>query len=259
MGTFLFDDIIFGPVRSRRLGASLGVNLLPANAKWCSFNCIYCECGWTQRRTFDVNGYPSQHEIRNALETRLIRMMERNEPLDVITFAGNGEPTLHPEFPGIIDDTILLRNKFFPNVDIAVLSNSTMIHLKEVRDALLKIEQNILKLDSAIEETFILLNQPDRDFNFQKMVETLKFFKGKFILQTMFVNGSFKGHLFNNTSENELNAWVKIVEELAPLRVMIYTIARDTAAKNVEKIPLEKLNEIAGLIAKRGIPVQISA
>lgn len=259
MGTFLFDEIIFGPVRSRRLGASLGINLLPANAKWCSFNCIYCECGWTEKREFQKSGYPLRTEIKMALATRLELMKNQKSDLDVITFAGNGEPTLHPEFPGIIDDTIELRNKFFPGVDIAVLSNSTMIHVKEVREALLKIEQNILKLDSANEITFRLLNQPAEGFNFEKMLENLMLFKGRFILQTMFVKGSFQGQLFDNTTEQELKSWTEIVKKLSPSKVMIYTIARDTPASDIQKITLGKLNEIAAMIERAGIPVQVSA
>jgi wyosine [tRNA(Phe)-imidazoG37] synthetase (radical SAM superfamily) len=259
MSTFLFDEIIFGPVRSRRLGASLGINLLPSNAKWCSFNCIYCECGWTEKRAFEKSGYPLRTEIKLALANRLELMKKQNSDLDVITFAGNGEPTLHPEFPGIIDDTIELRNKFFPRVDIAVLSNSTMIHLKEVREALMKVDQNILKLDSAIEKTFSLLNQPVEGFNFEKMLEHLMIFKGRFILQTMFVKGSFQGQLFDNTTEQELKSWVEIVKRLSPSKVMIYTIARDTPASDVQKISLSKLNEIAAMIERAGIPVQVSA
>jgi wyosine [tRNA(Phe)-imidazoG37] synthetase (radical SAM superfamily) len=259
MSTFLFDEIIFGPVRSRRLGASLGINLLPANAKWCSFNCIYCECGWTEKRSFEKTGYPLRKEIKMALANRLELMKNQNSDLDVITFAGNGEPTLHPEFHGIIDDTIELRDKFFPGVDIAVLSNSTMIHLKEVREALMKIEQNILKLDSAIEKTFRLLNQPVKDFNFEKMLEHLMMFKGRFILQTMFVKGSFQGQLFDNTTKQELQSWAEIVKRFFPSKVMIYTIARDTPASDVQKISLSKLNEIAAMIERAGIPVQVSA
>lgn len=259
MGTFLFDEIIFGPVRSRRLGASLGINLLPANSKWCSFNCIYCECGWTEKRDFEKLGYPTRTEIKLALAKRLKLMKNQDSDLDVITFAGNGEPTLHPDFPGIIDDTIELRNKFFPGVDIAVLSNSTMIHVKEVREALLKIEQNILKLDSAVENTFKVLNQPAKDFNFEKMLEHLMIFKGQFILQTMFVKGSFQGQLFDNTTTQELKSWAEIVKKLSPAKVMIYTIARDTPASDVQKISLSKLNEIAAMIEKAGIPVQVSA
>lgn len=259
MGTFLFNKIIFGPVRSRRLGASLGVNLLPSNEKWCSFNCIYCECGWTHKQILNNSGFPGRLEIKSALSARLELMKTQSEPLDVITFAGNGEPTLHPEFSGIIDDTIALRNKIYPEVGIVVLSNSTMLHTKEVREALLKIDQNILKLDSAIEETFILLNQPPKDFSFKQMIELLELFKGKFILQTMFVKGSFDGKMFDNTTEKELVEWVKIVKTLSPYKVMIYTIARDTPSRNIQRISSARLNEIASLIKNTGISVQVSA
>jgi wyosine [tRNA(Phe)-imidazoG37] synthetase (radical SAM superfamily) len=258
MGTFLFDEIIFGPVKSRRLGTSLGVNLLPADSKWCSFNCIYCECGWTTRRSFGKDGYPLRQEIKNALSERLKAMRLNQESLDVITFAGNGEPTLHPEFAWIIDDSIALRNEFFPGVDIAVLSNSTMIHKKDIRKALLKVDQNILKLDSAIESTFNLLNQPPKDFSFSRMLDDLKLFDGNFILQTMFVKGSFRGETFDNTSEPELTAWLDVIDQLSPKKVMIYTIARDTPAKDIQKISAERLKQIAVLAEKSGIPVQIS-
>lgn len=258
MGTFLFDEIIFGPVRSRRLGVSLGINLLPADEKWCNFNCIYCECGWTTKRSFGAIGYPSREEIRNALDTKLKIMLQEKDALDVITFAGNGEPTMHPAFAGIIDDTIELRNHYFQDVEIAVLSNSTMIHLEEVRHALGKVEQNILKLDSAIPETFALLNQPQEGFSVDQLLENLSFFRGQFILQTMFVRGIYRGKYFDNTSERELEAWLGIVRELSPKKVMIYTIARDTPARGIEKIPLEKLKEIARMLEQTNIPVQIS-
>ncbi len=259
MGTFLFNDIIFGPVRSRRLGASLGVNLIPVDSKWCSFNCIYCECGWTNRRDFAGDGFPLRHEVREALREKLCEMKSKESPLDVITFAGNGEPTLHPDFPGIIDDTIELRNFFCPEVEIAVLSNSTMLHDEKVRNALACIEQNILKLDSAIEETFRLLNQPAGEFNLDRLIEGLEFFRGKFILQTMFVRGTFKGKPFDNTTEKELDAWQDLVKRLQPGKVMIYTIARNTPANDIQKIPLKKLNEIAQRIENMGIPVQVSS
>lgn len=211
------------------------------------------------KRSFGKDGYPLRQEIRNALSERLKAVKLKQEPLDVITFAGNGEPTLHPEFAGIIDDTIVLRNEYFPGVDIAVLSNSTMIHKEEIRKALLRVEQNILKLDSAMESTFILLNQPQKDFSFFKMMDDLKLLKGNFVLQTMFVKGSFKGKAFDNTTELELNAWLDVVEQLSPKRVMIYTIARDTPAEDIQKISKERLKQIAGLVENIGIPVQISA
>lgn len=259
MATFLFSEIIFGPVRSRRLGASLGVNLIPGDSKWCSFNCIYCECGWTGRKTFANEGYPQRNEIKEALHDKLTEMKKRHSQLDVITFAGNGEPTLHPDFPGIIDDTIELRNTLFPEVDIAVLSNSTMLHDEKVREALLKIEQNILKLDSAVEKTFKLLNQPADTFSMSEMINQMQLFEGKFILQTMFVSGSFKNISFDNTSEKELKSWLSVVKRLQPAKVMIYTIARDTPAKDIHKISLKKLSEIAAMVESIGIPVQVSS
>jgi wyosine [tRNA(Phe)-imidazoG37] synthetase (radical SAM superfamily) len=186
MATFLFDKIIFGPVKSRRLGISLGINLLPTNLKVCSFDCIYCECGRTPKKYEEKVVLPKRDEVREKLEETLKNMVAENQLPDVITFAGNGEPTLHPEFAGIIYDTIELRDKLTPNARIAVLSNATMLHKKPVFNALLKIKDNIQKLDSAFEETIQLLDSPNKGFNLNKVVQQLVDFNGKVIIQTMF-------------------------------------------------------------------------
>src|SRR5680860_573240 len=199
MATFLFDKIIFGPVKSRRLGVSLGINLLPTNVKVCSFDCIYCECGWTPKKYEKKVELPGRVEVREKLEQKLLEMLAENELPDVITFAGNGEPTLHPEFEGIIDDTIELRDKLTPNARIAVLSNATMLHKKEVFNALLKVEDNIQKLDSAFENTVRILDCPNGSFNLHKVVEQLTRFNGKVIIQTMFIGGIYKGEKIDNT------------------------------------------------------------
>ena len=195
MATFLFDKIIFGPVKSRRLGVSLGVNLMPTNLKVCSFDCIYCECGLTPKKSTEKGTLPARVEVRQKLDEKLQKMAGENQLPDVITFAGNGEPTLHKEFAGIIDDTIHLRNKWAPDARIAVLSNASMLHKKDVFQALLKVEDNIQKLDSAYPETVELLDCPQGNFNLKKVVGQLKNFNGNVIIQTMFVKGSFKGNL----------------------------------------------------------------
>jgi len=187
MSTFLFDEIIFGPVKSRRLGVSLGINLLPNNSKFCNFNCIYCECGWTPGFSGEKIKFHPANLVNNKLKEKLKIFKNNNKNIDVITFAGNGEPTLHPEFSLIIDSTIQLRNYYFPNAKIAVLSNATTIHKKQIFDALMKIDDNILKLDSAFENTIKLLNNPQGNFNLNNLINNLKKFNGKFILQTMFV------------------------------------------------------------------------
>lgn len=258
MATFLFDKIIFGPVKSRRLGVSLGINLLPTDVKVCSFDCIYCECGWTPKKYKEKAVLPTRIEVREKLERKLNEMVAEKVLPDVITFAGNGEPTLHREFAEIIDDTIVLRDKFAPKARIAVLSNATMLHKKSVFNALLKIKDNIQKLDSAFEETVEILDCPNGNFDLNKVVEQLIAFNGKVIIQTMFVRGSFKGNKIDNTSEKEISAWLELLEKINPLQVMIYTIARDTPIETLEKVPIEELNKIAERVKKIGFDVQVS-
>lgn len=258
MATFLFDKIIFGPVKSRRLGVSLGINLLPTNIKVCSFDCIYCECGFTPKEYEEKVTLPSRSEVREKLEAKLQEMVADKQLPDVITFAGNGEPTLHPEFAKIIDDTIELRNQLTPTARIAVLSNATMIHRKSVFDALLKIKDNIQKLDSAFEETVKLLDCPKGNLNLEKTIKQLIAFNGKVIIQTMFVRGSFKGNKIDNTTEKEIAAWLELLKKINPLQVMIYTIARDTPIETLEKVSLEELNSIAERVRKAGFEVQVS-
>ncbi len=256
MATFLFDEIIFGPVRSRRLGVSLGVNLLPTDSKICSFDCIYCECGWTQSAS--SSKLPTRNEVKMSMQQRLETMKSNGEELDVITFAGNGEPTLHPDFAGIIDDTISIRNQYFPNARIAVLSNSTMLHKKDVVSALKRIEQNILKLDSGFNETFNLLNQPKKPITVEQVIEHLKQFEGNFTLQTLFVRGIYKGQEVDNATPREIEKWLKIVKELKPKEVMVYTIARSTPVDTLIKVPHAELEKIALRVQALGIPVQVS-
>jgi wyosine [tRNA(Phe)-imidazoG37] synthetase (radical SAM superfamily) len=258
MATFLFDKIIFGPVKSRRLGVSLGINLLPTEAKVCSFDCIYCECGFTPGKYKEKVSFPSRADVKMRLEVKLHEMVAANELPDVITFAGNGEPTLHPEFAGIIDDTIALRDQITPDARIAVLSNATMIHRKSVFEALLKIKDNIQKLDSAFEETVKLLDCPKGNFKLSNTIEQLIAFNGKVIIQTMFVRGSYKGKTIDNTTEEEVSAWVELLKKIKPLQVMIYTIARDTPIDTLEKVPLGELNGIAERVREAGFDVQVS-
>ena len=258
MSTFLFDQIIFGPVKSRRLGVSLGVNLLPTDSKVCSFDCIYCECGWTPKKRTQKAVLPERAQVKREMQQKLTQMTEMNELPDVITFAGNGEPTLHPEFEGIIDDTIELRNQLAPNARIAVLSNATMLHKPSVIRALLKVEDNIQKLDSGIEETIRKIDCPASNFNLKKIVENLKIFKGNVIIQTLFLRGNYKNENLDNTTEDELSAWLKLVVEINPSQVMIYTIDRDTPAAGLEKVKLVELEQIAAQVRQLGFEVQVS-
>jgi wyosine [tRNA(Phe)-imidazoG37] synthetase (radical SAM superfamily) len=257
MATFLFDSIVFGPVRSRRLGVSLGINLLPINSKICSFDCIYCECGWTDKK--EKGRLPSRSEVKNYLEGKLIAMQKNGDALDVITYAGNGEPTIHPEFSGIIDDSIELRNIYFPLAKIAVLSNSTMLNKPKVVKALKKIDQNILKLDSAFDSTIDILNQPRVRFSVEELVKNLISFKGNLIIQTLFLRGVYNGSSVDNTTDNEVQGWVELIKVIQPKEVMVYTIARDTPVLGLEKVSLRELKGIAAKVEALGIPVQVSA
>lgn len=257
MGTFLFDKTIFGPVKSRRLGVSLGINLLPNTRKICNFNCIYCECGWNEDSSGNEK-LPQIEEIYQQLELKLQEMVLNNEHLDVITFAGNGEPTMHPGFPKIIEDTLYLRDKYFPDVKVAVLSNATLIYKPEVFNALLKVDQNILKLDSAFQETCRLLNNPVTNLPFDHIIESLKKFEGRLIIQTMFVRGNYNDIEFDNSTDHEVEAWLKIINEVRPRQVMIYTIARDTPAQGLKKVSGTRLKDIAKKVEKNGFLVSVS-
>ena len=258
MATFLFDQIIFGPIKSRRLGLSLGVNLLPTDSKVCTFDCIYCECGWTPQKRAQKAILPPRTLVKQKMQEKLTDMLANNELPDVITFAGNGEPTLHPDFEGIIDDTIELRNRLTPNAKIAVLSNATMLHKPSVVRALLKVEDNIQKLDSAFEETIRKIDCPASNYSLKDVVKNLKSFKGKVIIQTLFVKGIFKDQIIDNTTDEEVTEWLKLIQEIKPSQVMIYTIDRDTPATGLEKVKLADMQLIGDRVRALGCEVQVS-
>ena len=258
MSTILFDNIVFGPIHSRRLGISLGVNLLPADGKYCSFDCIYCECGRNdERRTYTK--LPIREDVKKALEEKLTLMRQEGITPDVITFAGNGEPTLHPEFGGIIDDTIEVRNRFYPCTKIAVLSNSTMLHKESVFRALNKVDENIMKLDSVFDSRIRQLNAPNSPcFTFDKLLEQLCRFEGNMIIQTMFLKGEVNGESVDNTTETEINDWIKALKIINPRQVMVYTIDRETPLKNLMKVSKDELDAIADRVRKEGFDVIVS-
>ncbi|NPA35244.1 MAG: radical SAM protein [Chlorobi bacterium] len=258
MPTFLFDKIIFGPVKSRRLGVSLGINLLPVDSKLCSFDCIYCECGLNTGYENKKVSLPTRKGVAGELSKKLSGMVEKNMPPDVITFAGNGEPTLHPEFNGIIDDTIELRNKYCPDARIAVLSNASRLDNKNVFNALLKVDDNIQKLDSGLKETILTLDRPNYRFDLNKTVEQLKNFNGKVTIQTMFVKGMFDEKIIDNTTQEDIEAWLKLLEYIKPGSVMIYTIERDTPFDSLHKVSLDELNKIAQKAESKGFKTLVS-
>jgi len=257
MATFLFDKIIFGPVKSRRLGVSLGINLLPNDSKYCTYDCVYCECGWTFKN-HKVKLH-TQAEVYKALDIMLQQMLEDNNPPDNITFAGNGEPTVHPNFSAIIDDTIELRDKYFPNAQISVLSNATQVHKEEVMQALKKVDQNILKLDTANDRLLGIINRPTGKLDTRTIVDRLKKFEGDLSIQTMFIRGTYNGEDFDNTTPNEVAAWLKLLQEIKPKNVMIYPIERDTPTSGLIKIPKEELDIIGEQVRNIGIETFVYA
>lgn len=255
--TALFGDIIFGPLRSRRLGLSLGVNLLPVDSKICSFDCIYCECGWNGdnlgRRRFNA-----REDVYAMLDQTLQQMVDGGTPPDVITFAGNGEPTLHPDFESIIDDTIALRDKHCPNAKVSVLSNATQIHREDVCRALLRVDNNILKLDSAFDATVQLVNKPQGSYTVERQVELMKKFNGELIVQTMFLRGEYLGQKVDNTTPEEVEAWLKLIAEIKPKQVMVYSLDRDTPCKSLVKVEKDELRKIADRVEALGIAVSVA-
>ena len=249
----LFTDIIYGPIRSRRLGISLGVNLLPLHSKLCNFDCIYCECGWNEDNRAEKPQFNTREDVRTALEATLTKMREDGTQPDVITFAGNGEPTIHPEFEGIIDDTIALRNKLAPKAKVSVLSNATQLHRKEVCNALQRVDNPILKLDSAIESTAQSINKPCGNYSVERIVKQLEAFGKEFVLQTMFLRGEHNGKQIDNTTEHEIMAWLAVVEHLRPRSVMVYSIDRATPCQTLQKVGREELEAIADKVRALGI------
>ncbi len=252
----LFHDIIIGPIHSRRLGTSLGVNLLHPEAKICTFNCIYCECGLNFVADSKM---PIPEQVHEALENKLKELKADEQHIDVITFAGNGEPTTHPQFGRIVDDVIALRNEYAPEAKLSLLSNATMLHRPEIVEALHKIDNNILKIDSAIEETVRLMNQPQQpNFSIAKMIEQMKDFKGECIVQTMFLRGTVNGRCIDNTTDEEVTAWVELVKKVMPREVQLYSIDRKTPIEGLEKICGEELEQIAARIEALGIKTLVT-
>lgn len=253
----IFPSPIFGPVHSRRLGVSLGINLLPADGKICTFDCIYCECGFNADHR-SKEKFPKREEVRAALEARLLDMQQNGPAPDVLTFAGNGEPTAHPHFPEIIEDTLALRDQYFPNAKVSVLSNATFIHRPDVFEALNRVDNNILKLDTVNEEYIRMVDRPNSSYSVDEIIHYLKAFKGNCIVQTMFLKGSYQGIERNNTSDEYVLPWLETVKMIAPRQVMIYTIDRETPIHELQKATHEELDHIAELIKKVGIAVSVS-
>ena len=257
MATVIFPSPIFGPIKSRRLGISLGVNLLPADGKICTFDCIYCECGFNSERR-PTKRMPQRQEVAEALEKKLIEMKEDGAMPDVITFAGNGEPTIHPQFHEIINDTIALRDRHCPNAKVSVLTNATMISKRTVFEALKKVDNNILKLDTVDAAYIKRIDRPNGKYNLEEIMGQMKAFNGKAIIQTMFMRGVVDGVDVDNTGEEYVGPWIEAVKEIAPREVMIYTIDRETPQQGLMKATPEQLDLIVKKLAEAGIKASAS-
>lgn len=255
--TVIFPSPIFGPVHSRRLGVSLGINLLPADGKVCSFDCIYCECGYNAEHRAKTP-LPTRSEVYEALEAKLKDMQANGPAPDVFTFAGNGEPTAHPHFAEIIEDTLQLRDTYFPEAKVSVLSNSTFITRSAVFEALNKVDNNILKLDTVDEGYIHLVDRPNGSYSVRRLIDKMKAYQGNCIIQTMFLKGTYQGKEVDNTSDKYVLPWLEAIKEIAPRQVMIYTIDRETPDQDLEKATPEELDRIVALIKETGISATAS-
>ena len=246
------EEVVFGPIHSRRLGSSLGINLLPERGKLCNFDCIYCECGWNKDGRNDTK-LPTAAEVRKALETKLQQCQKDGVSIDSITFSGDGEPTINSDFPTIIDDTIALRDKYYPHAKITVLSNATRVHLPEVFNALRKIDNPTMKIDAPTNELVEKINHPAPGYDVRRVVEALKQFKGDFILQTMFL----KSRDFDSSSPEVLKGWMEIVRTLRPREIMVYTIDRPTPEEGLQKFTVEEMKTLVQPLITEGFVIQI--
>lgn len=257
MATIIYPSPIFGPVKSRRLGVSLGINLLPGDGKVCTFDCLYCECGFnSQRRT--KTPLPTREEVKEALKEKLQYMANEGILPDVLTFAGNGEPTIHPHFNGIIDDTIALRDQLCPQAKVSVLTNATLITRPSVFEALKKVDNNILKLDTADCSYIKSLDRPTGEYNLGKIIEKMKEFGKQAVIQTIFLKGVVDGVDLDNTGDDFIKPWIATVKEISPREVMIYTIARETPQEGLQKATKEELDHIVDLLQTEGIKASAS-
>lgn len=247
-----FDDIVFGPIYSRRLGSSLGVNLLPSKGKLCNFDCVYCECGWNKDGA-DHGNLPSYEDICEALETKMKAASDEGVSVDSITFSGNGEPTIHPDFPSVIDAALKLRDRYFPCAKVSVLSNATLIGRPAIAEALMRVDNPILKLDAPTDEQIHLVNKPVGHYSLDEVVENMKRFNGNFVLQTMFL----KSPDFNTADSDSLNRWRDIVRIVKPREIMVYTIDRETPDKRLEKYTVEQMREFVRPLIEEGFNIQI--
>ena len=257
MSTVIYDSPIFGPIHSRRLGISLGINLLPKGGKLCSFDCIYCECGLNkERRT--RNPLPSADEVVKGLQDKLQELREDGITPDVLTFAGNGEPTLHPHFPEIVDRVREVRDALCPSARMSILSNATQIRRPEIREALMHFDNNILKLDTVDPIYIYNVDRPQGHYDVEEQIACLALFGGKCIIQTMLMRGEYEGRSLDNTTEQYIAPYLEALRRIKPRAVMLYTLDRETPVKGLEKADPEVMQSIAERIRALGIEVSVS-
>ena len=247
-----FDEIVFGPIYSRRLGSSLGVNVLPMKGKLCNFDCVYCECGWNRDGVSDKR-FPTQIEVEDALRKKLSALSSSGEAVDSITFSGNGEPTINPDFAGIVDVTVRLRDEYYTSAKISVLSNATMLGRKGVMEALKKVDNPILKIDASSDELIYKINKPQGVYSLEDVIDNLKTFDGNFVLQTMFLRSDD----FDAQEKMALEHWLNIVRELRPREIMVYTIDRETPDKSLAKYTVEEMTQFVRPLIDEGFNVQV--
>lgn len=248
------EETVFGPIFSRRLGTSLGINLLPQKGKICNFDCIYCECGWNKDGRNDTV-LPTAAKVHADLQKMLEKLRQQGTSVDSITFSGDGEPTLNPEFPAIIDDTLALRNQLAPTAKVSVLSNATRVHIPDVFKALSKVDNPIMKIDAPTNELVARINHPAPGYDVARVVESLKQFKGNFVLQTCMLRS--KEYCFDSSSPEVLEGWMQIVRELKPRQVMVYTIDRPTPAQGLERFTPEEMKCLVQPLIDEGFNLQI--
>lgn len=248
-----FDEIVFGPIYSRRLGSSLGVNILPSKGKMCNFDCVYCECGWNKDGAVPDRRFPALEEVRDALAKKISSAAAEGIPVDSITFSGNGEPTMHPDFAAIIDYTLELRNEYYPDAKVSVLSNATLLAKDDVVNALMKVDNPILKIDASSQSLVEKINKPTGAYNLEDVINRLKAFNGNFILQTIFLRSSD----FDTASAEALGAWMDIVRMLKPRQVMVYTIDRETPDKTLGKYTVEEMTAMVQPLIDEKFDIQI--
>lgn len=258
MSTVIYPSPIFGPVHSRRLGVSLGINLLPEDGKWCSFDCVYCECGLNAAHRARLP-LPTREQVTEELEAQLMRMKQEGPVPDVLTFAGNGEPTLHPHFPEIVDDVCRMRDRYFPEAKISVLSNSTQVHLPRVREALMRVDNAIMKLDTACADYIQLVDRPQGHYDLEALIKNLHLMAPHLIIQSMFMRGTLDGCDVSNVGPEYVDPWLDAVRRIGPHQVMIYTIDRETPIATLAKAGHDELDAIAARVeAESGIPCSVS-